>query len=304
MGRPTSTLAALSTGLAAVALALALPGVAGATNGRVALVNSGNLILQAQSGPVATLPGRAAGIVGGSRGGKVLVTSSGADGDITVTDAKGKVVRQFNLAGIAIHSLDVSTDGRRIALTAFRDADPVPGHIYPYVLNVNGSGLRRLKTSLRYTYDLRFVGHGTTTLAYAGAPSAGPYVGCASLRRVKVDGSGDRELYGAVGGNTPCVVNFAISPGGGAAALIGDPAPGLASTPGQPRTALYRVTLDDKSVPKLLDAETFAVAWSPDGDQLAFSTTAGTFRTGLRGGSQTLLTAVPTLSLFWLKASS
>lgn len=282
--------------IAVAVIASAPAAVAQAANGPVAFGSGGNLVLQPLTGAPRVVPGRAAQIVGSSRSGKLLAYSSGVDGDVTITDPRGKVLRSFNAGGLTVHSLDISPDGGRVALTAFRDAEPVPGRVYPYVARIDGRDLRRLKTQLRYTYDIRFTRDGGS-IVYAGVPSTGDFARCASLRRVRLDGTGEKWLYQATGGVTPCVVGFGLSPGGSTAAFVGDPGPGA-----QSRAALYRVALTGSATPQLLRPAAFAVAWAPTGDQLAYSTPAGTFRVSQFGGPDTLVSSAPTLSLTWLKA--
>lgn len=271
-------------------------------DGPLALVSAGRVVLQPLGRPPRIIGDAPASIVGSSRGGAVVASSSGLDGDVTIADRDGRVLRRFDFRGIVVHSLDVSADGSTLALTAFRDAEPVPGRIYPYTARIDGKALRRLHTEARYAYDLRF-DPDDETLVYAAAPSTGPLTGCASLRRVRADGTAEQPLYQATGGARPCVVNVSLSPGGGAAAFAGDPAPRAASTPGAPRTAVYRVTFGGPAVPRLLHRASYAVTWSPTGDQLAFSGNDGTFRGSPYGGTPVLVSALSTLSLTWLRAA-
>jgi Tol biopolymer transport system component len=270
-------------------------------NGPLALVSAGRVVLQPLGGAPRIVGDSPASILGSSRDGRLVASSSGLDGDVTIADRHGRVVRRFAFRGIVVHSLDVSPDGSALALTAYRDAEPVPGRIYPYTARIDGKALRRLNTQARYAYDLRFDRDGRT-LVYAAAPSSGPLTGCASLRRVRADGTAEGPLYLATGGARPCVVNLSLSPGGHAAAFTGDPAPGTASDPAAPRTAVYRVPLGGTATPQLLRRASYAVAWAPAGDQLAFSGNDGTFRASSHGGTPVRVSALATLSLTWLRA--
>lgn len=277
---------------------------AGVRNGRLVFASGQNLALQPMSGRPDVVRQRPAAIVGSSRSGRLIATSSGVDGDVTISDAHGRAKRRMNFRGIVIHSLDVSPDGRRIALTAFRDAEPGRLNVFPYVVGIDGKGLARLRTGLPHAFDLRFTRDGDA-LVYAGAPADGPFAPCPSLRRVRLDGTRDTLLYAAAGGRLPCVVNVTMAPTGPFAAFTGDPAPGTAAPPGASvRTGVYRVQLIGNGVPTLLAADAFAPAWAPAGDQVAYSTTTGTFRLPAGGGTRTFVTTTPALSLTWLRAVS
>ncbi|UTI64054.1 hypothetical protein NBH00_22295 [Paraconexibacter antarcticus] len=274
-----------------------------ARDGSLALATGGQFVLQPVGGGSAR---RAAGpgvsIVGTSRGGGLVALSSGAGGDVTITTPGGRVIRRFAFGGIVVHSLDISPDGRTLALTAFRNAEPYPGHLFPYLARVDGRDLRRLRTRTRFVYDLRFTPDGGS-LVYAGAPSAGTQVGCASLRRVRADGAADAAVYPA--GRTPgrpCVVTLALSPGGDGAAFTGDPDPARPSPDGAVRTAAYRVRLSGPSIPALVQRAAYAVAWAPGGGRIAFSTPAGTFYAASSGTPRPVLVSpLSTLSLAWLR---
>jgi Tol biopolymer transport system component len=301
MGR-TSTRPALAVAVAVTAL-LALAPAAGAANGRLVFSAAGNLILQPQSGKATVIGGRQASIIGSSRSGKLMAYSSGTDGDVTVADARGRIREQMNFAGIVVHSLDISPNGKMLALTAFRDAERGPVNIFPYIARIDGKRLTRVRTRVLHTFDLRFTRDGKY-FVYAGAPSTGDFTACASLRRVRLDGAQDESLYEATGGPTPCVVNVSLSPGGSTAAFTGDPAPGQPLPPGMSvRSSIYRVSMSGRGTPRLVTPGAFAAAWSPAGDQIAYSTIGGTYRISQFGGPATQVSRLATLSLTWLKAT-
>lgn len=298
-------LTAIVAATAAVSTAAAFaPAAVAAPAGPLAFASAGALVVQPVAGGAPRrVTGPGVSIVGTSRAGGLLALSSGADGDVTITTAGGKVVRRFDFRGIVVHSLDISPDGHMLALTAYRDAEPVPGRIYPYLARINGKDLRRLRTRTRYAYDLRFERSGTS-LIYAGAPSTGTEAGCASLRRVRTDGAADAAVYQATRGARPCVVNLSLSPGGDAAAFTGDPDPSDPTPVGSVSTGVYRVLLRGSSVPRLIQTAAYSVAWSPAGDRIAFSTSTGTFRVATTGPPAPVrVSPLPTLSLAWMRGS-
>ncbi|WP_354700433.1 hypothetical protein [Paraconexibacter sp. AEG42_29] len=282
---------------------LIAPAAAVAKNGRLAFPNASNLVLQPLTGAPSVIKDRRATIIGSSRSGRLMALSSGTDGDVTIADGRGRVIRRIDFRGIVIHSLDISPDGRRLALTAFRDAEPGRLNLFPYVADISGRGLTRVTTRLRHTFDLRFTRDGRA-FVYAGAPTTGDFVACPSLRRVRLDGTRDTLLYEAVGGTLPCALSFALSPAGNSAVFTGDPAPGQLPPPGTlVRTGVYQVALTGRATPRLLHPQAFAVAWAPDGDQVAFSSLAGTYRMRAGGGTATRVSPTPTLAMTWLKAA-
>lgn len=302
MPRPRTVALALALAAAAPAALAATP--AAAANGRIAFSAAGNLVLQPEKGAATVVRGRQASIVGSSRSGRLLAYSSGLDGDVTITDARGRIKDQMNFRGIVVHSLDISPNGKLLALTAFRDAEPGATNLFPYIARITGKHLTRVKTRVRHTFDLRFTRDGGS-FVYAGAPSTGDFTTCASLRRVRTDGARDVSLYEATGGATPCVVNVSLSPGGSTAAFTGDPAPGQPLPPGVAvRSGVYRVSLSGRGRPKLVQPGAFATAWAPAGDQIAFSAPGGTFRISQFGGPVTQVSKLPTFSMTWLKQTA
>lgn len=295
-GLSTAALVLVATG------ALLGPSAAAAKNGRLAFPNADNLVLQPLTGAPSVIKDRRATIIGSSRSGRLMALSSGTDGDVTIADGRGRVVRRIDFRGLVVHSVDISPDGRRLALTAFRDADPGRLNVFPYVADITGRGLIRVKTRLRHTFDLRFTRDGRA-LIYAGAPTRGDFVACPSLRRVRLDGTRDTLLYEAVGGTLPCALNFALSPDGRSAAFTGDPAPGQVPPPGTSvRTNVYQVALAGRRAPRLIAPQAFSVAWAPDGDQIAYSSLTGTYRVRQDGSKPRPVSPTPTLALTWLKA--
>jgi TolB protein len=193
-----------------------------------------------------------------SRDGQKLAFVSRRDGnsEIYVMNADGSGLR--NLTRTASHDLDPawSPDGRAIAFVQRKCWAPQRDircrlyETYLYVVNADGSGLRRLTTQPAHLFNPSWSADGKT-IRYGG------YL-------VNADGSGRKKLPG----NVPLA--GAWSPDGQRIAGVQVPrSPAALRTP--TKLGLFVMNADGSNARRVArNATTGVLAWSPDGLQIAF----------------------------------
>jgi dipeptidyl aminopeptidase/acylaminoacyl peptidase len=284
-------------------------------NGPVAFATSDSIFLQPLDGPEITRADRVgANVIAASRDGSLLAFDSGGIGRTKLSVAKtaGGPVRMVDLEGISIHSLDISPDNTMLAITAFRDSDSIAGHIYPYLVRIDGRKLRALKTKARFAYDMRFTRDGKSVLYTAPSQKRDDSSDCtASVRRIRIDATRDTSVYRGTGGDRPCPLDISLSPGGTSLAMTALTSGEEPAGPGPP-PGVWRLSLTPRpGKPRLLADQARSPAWSPAGDQIAYTATGGDprfpgagptgiYRIGKGGGTPVRLSTRSAGSMVWL----
>ncbi len=246
-----------------------------ATNGPV-VIASDSVFLQPLSGPEVTrTTSVGAAAISASRDGSLLAFSSGPFGGMTKLTfgaTAGGPLTTHVLRGISIHTIDISPNGRLIALTAFRDSDSQAGHIFAYLVRRDGTKLRRLPTKAKLAADMRFAPDGKSLLYVSPSTTPTEISDCtASIRRIRLNGTHDVSLYKGTGGALACPQQISVSPDGRSVAMTGFTSGDEPAGPG-PAPGIYRLSLTSRTAkPKLLVQGGRAAAWSPAGDQIAYS---------------------------------
>lgn len=250
-------------------LLLAVPATASAAaNGPLAIVDADGVYRIGLDGTERRLAAtRNAGFVARSRDGSILVY--GADDRIFMRRGD-RTVRSFRTPGLSVNSLAISPDGKRIAFTAFRDRDSIAGHIYPYTARIDGTRIRSLRTHRRFVTQIAFLRDGR--LLYVGTGGQEESSDCnAEIRRIRADGTQDVRIYHGPGGESrPCPQTFSLSPGGSALAMAAITSGDEPAGPGPP-PGVYRLAVRAGALPKPLAQRAANPAWSPAGDQIAFT---------------------------------
>jgi dipeptidyl aminopeptidase/acylaminoacyl peptidase len=305
---------ALALTATAVLLAAA-PAAHAATNGPLAFAADDGLFVQPLQGSELTRVDRG-GVqtVAASRDGKLLAfgTSVGDDVRLSVAATAGGPTRTVRLKGISINSIDISPDKRLLAITAFRDNDSTPGHIFAYLVRRDGTKLRALRTKARFAVDMRFTPDGKSLLYVSPSSTPEEISDCtSSIRRIRLDGTRDTALYKGTGGTLACPLSLSLSPTGTSVAMAALESGDEPAGPG-PAPNVYRLSLTTKGAkPKLLVRQGYAPAWSPGGDQIAYTSTrspfgpatdpTGTFRIPAAGGTPVRVSERSASAIAWLR---
>lgn len=295
---------ALALAAASAAVLTAAPGAAAATNGPLAFASGASIFVQPLAGPELTRIDKA-GVttVAASRDGRLLAFGQSVGGDVrlSVTARAAGPVRTVRLKGISINSIDISPDKRLLAITAFRDRDSTPGNVFAYLVRADGTKLRSLRTKTKLAVDIRFARDGRSLLYVSPSSTADDISDCtASIRRIRLDGTRDTPVYKGTGGTRPCPRRLSLSPSGTSAAFEGVTSGEEPAGPG-PAPGVYRVSLTTKNPrPTKLVESASAPAWSPAGDQIAYSVRGGIFRIPKSGGTATRVSDRSASAIAWL----
>jgi Tol biopolymer transport system component len=211
---------------------------------------------------------------------------------ILIVNADGTGLRRVvgtEQVGQGIGGVVWSNDGTKLAFDRLADCDSPqrPSEVGLYVVNIDGSGLRKLPVLVPYAATLRnkpvsvsdyeWSSDGTRLLyvvhRYAGADEVcrGDHVGSSDLHSIGADGVGDTRLA-----SSDWISNVQASPDEGSIAFTayGDDQPFLGDT-----CSLFVRTADGHvaRLVKLDDllggcvADNFSFTWSNDGSEIAYS---------------------------------
>jgi Tol biopolymer transport system component len=189
----------------------------------------------------------------------VFTGVNGLERHIFSMQPDGSQVVQLTSGAVVDDDPAISRDGSRIAFVR-RDAAPSLEQIY--VMNADGSDLRAVTNGATADFQPAWSPDGQRIVfsTFGGSASDG-------LHLVNSDGTG-RELLVSSGGNSYGLSTW--SPNGQVIVFVGTP------PPGGPPSVLFRVNADGTGLSQLTSgpAQDIDPSWSPDGQQLAFTTVA------------------------------
>lgn len=240
-----------------------------ATNGPLAYVSGGKVFLQSPAGGAPTpLPGNlTAEAVSASWNGSQLAVILSDTSRVALAPVAGGAPRVLRFKGLAIKSVDISPNGKTLALTgSHAGPNSSMGDDFAYLSRSDGKKLHRLGTRTRFAYDLRFLPDGRS-LVYIGDSAGGSRTGCPAIRRIRLSGRHDTLLRrGAV---PICPRQISLSPLGTSLAMTTDTGVDVPAGANEP-PSVYALSLSPKATPKLLSHPADSAAFSPDGTQIAF----------------------------------